>query len=137
MLPVNVKQQSAQFPQLSCGGSRTVDPTATACLKIHRPANQYGTVVGFQVLSGQPGCHAGCDIELRCYLCFALPGPDQPRVSPSSQRELQRVDQDGFAGPGFPCEHGESIIQVKFKLPDDHEIFQGDVSQAHVRISGE
>ena len=53
------------------------------------------------------------------------PGADQPRGGPAAQQQIDGVDDDGFAGPGFAAENRQPRRQPDAQVLDNGEISDG------------
>jgi hypothetical protein len=55
----------------------------------------------------------------------------------ATDRQLQRVDQNGFAGAGFTGEHGKAFAKIEFNALDDREVTDVQVAQHDERGSAQ
>jgi hypothetical protein len=132
MLAVDVEQVVAEFPQLRRRGGTAVDPAAAAPLQIDCAAQQQG-IAGLEAALVEPAIQCDIGIELRRHIQPLGPLAHRSCIRPVAQRQLQGVDEDGFARAGLAGQHREAARQVEFKFTHDHEIAQGDASQCQVR----
>jgi len=71
---------------------------------------------GLAVLTGETG--AGKSILLDAFAHHA-------GVAAAAERELQRVDQDRFAGPGLAGQHRQPLIEREIEPLDQHNVADG------------
>ena len=135
MLTVDVDQHFAKFTQL--GGSRcdAVDESLRAAGIVDHATQQDTTLLDLKCICRQPtlglraNCKIGRDIGTSC--AFA----HHAGVTAPTQGQRQGVDQDRFAGAGFPGKDSKTGRKLKVDGVDDHKIADGKRSQ-HAECPG-
>ena len=128
MLAVNLHQHRADLAQQPGGGGLIVDAGAAAAVGLHDPADHHRfagldlepvlrqqrerTVVGAQIEGGRHH-------RLRRAL------PHQPAFGALAQRQPQRIEQDGFSGPGFPGQRAQPRLKIQVQCLDQHDVADG------------
>jgi len=131
MLAVDVDQVVGQLAQLAHGGRRAIDPGAAFAGGVDGAAQQHGVAFAFEAVVLQPGQGGAGGGEFGADLAALLAFAHPDRLAARAQHELQRVDQDGFAGAGFPRQRGEAGGQVQLQRGHDDEVAQAQVAQRH------
>ena len=111
---MDVEQAVAEFAQLRGRGRAAVDPAAAAALQVDGAAQQQ-RVAGFEAAFVEPGGESRVGIEFGAHVEPLGAFAHRAGVGPVAQRQLQRVDQDGFARAGFTGQHREAAGQVEFE----------------------
>ena len=131
MLAVNVHQAIAQFAQLGHGGAGAIDPGAAAPGGVDGAAQQQHAGLGTEAVGLEPGDDGRWRIELGGDFAARLPFTHPQGVAAPAQGQLQRVDQDGFAGAGLARQHREAGLESQLQLGHDDEVAQAEVTQGH------
>ncbi|MDT4854754.1 hypothetical protein FQZ97_890730 [compost metagenome] len=130
MLAVDVDQAVGQGLELRHRGCAAIDPGAAAALGVHRAAQQQA-VLHRKTLFFQPGCQGGGRVELGSDLAARSAFAHHAAFGPGTQRQLQRVDQDGLARTGLAREHAKALAQFQVEGLNDDEVAQGNAAEAH------
>jgi len=130
MLTMNVDQTIGQCLELSHRGRAAVDPRAAATIGVHRAAQQQAVLDG-ETLLFEPWPQRGRRVEFGRDVAACCAFAHHTALSPGTQGELQRVDQDGLAGAGFAGEHAEAALQFQVQRLHDDKILKDDASKAH------
>ena len=129
VLPVDVDEPAAQFPQDSGGGRHPVDAAAALALGGDLPGQQqlvaaliarlFQAVLdgGGHLLEGRPDHRLGGA------------GADQLTGSAAAQNGIDGVDQDRLAGAGLAGQDVQSLFKVDVGLLDDGHIFDLQAAQ--------
>ena len=48
--------------------------------------------------------------------------PHHPRFSTGTQRQAERIQQDGLSGAGFSGQHAQPLAEGNIRLVDEHKI---------------
>ena len=70
-------------------------------------------------------------IEFCADVCAGAALAHNPCIRARTQGQLQSIDQDGLACPGFASQHGEAGLKFKFQRLDNHKITQRDPPECH------
>ncbi len=62
------------------------------------------------------------------------PGAHHFRRGPAAQNQVDGIDDDGFAGPGFAGQDGEPPLELHTEVIDDGKIFYGEFEEHGVEI---
>lgn len=114
VLAMDVEQAVAKLAQLRGGGRAAVDPATAASLQVDGAAQQQG-VAGFEAAFVEPCVQVRIGVELGAHIEPFGAFAHSAGVGAVAQRQLQRVDQDGFARAGFTGQHRETSGQVEFE----------------------
>ena len=111
VLTVNVQQLLAQLTQLGGGGGAAVDPGPALALGVHGAAQQQAAV-GVKPGFVQPGVNGGAGVKFGAHVGAAGAFTDGAHIGAAAGDQLQRIDQDRFAGAGFTGQHTEADSQL-------------------------
>ena len=114
MLAVNVDQLIAQMAQLRGCGGRAVDPGAAAAQTVDDAAQQQILLLRKTRLF-QPFMKMGRAIELCANIGLRAAFAHHLCIGSCAQHQLQSVEHDGFAGPGFAGKHSEAGLPVQIE----------------------
>jgi hypothetical protein len=91
---------------------------------IHARLQEEPPVVIGEPLLGEPGDDARPVRNLECRREFSAlcAGPQLPQLEAIAQQQAQGVEQDRFAGAGFPGQHGETAVELEVERLDDDEV---------------
>ena len=112
------------------GGQSPVDVDAVAVFAGDDPPDEqtFGRVVAATVHAFGRG-PVRVDVELGLQLRGCRAGPDEPGRDPSPEKQVDRIDDDGFARPGLTAENGQPVGEIDPQIVDDREIFDGQLAQ--------
>ena len=120
---MNVQQPVTDLAQLRGSGRAAVDPAATAPLQVDRTAQQQG-IGNVEAATVQPVVECRVGIELGAHIETFGAFTHGSCLGATAQRQLHRVDQDGFSGARFARQYGKTGRQVEFEGAHDHEVAQ-------------
>ena len=141
MLAVDVEQVIGGLTQLAGGGRAAVDPGPALAVGVDAAAQQqarlggFGIGVGIEIGIGigrgaetalvQPAGQRRRAVELGTHIGPGRALSHHGGVGPAAQGQLQRIDQDGFAGARLPGQHREAGMELQLQGRHDHKIAQG------------
>ena len=132
VLAVNIYQHSAQRAQLGGGNGRAVDPATAFALGVDGAAQQKFVMrIGVNAHFVEQGSGGGAGIECGADVGLGRAFAHDLRFGARAHDQLQRLQQNGFAGAGFAREHIEAFLQLQLQRFDQHEVAQDDASQSH------
>ena len=130
VLAMNVQQLLAQLAQLCGRGRAAIDPSAAFATGVYRAAQQqWGG--GLKPSRLQPNLNGRRGFKFGAHFAARGPLAHQCGLGAGTQGQLQGIDQDGFAGPGFSGQHAKAGAQVQSQFVHDDKIAQADVRQCH------
>ena len=129
VLAVDVDQHFADFPQLGDGGGVAVDQRPRTAVGFDDPAQHDGAWIARQLADLEPGLERVVGHEFSDQIGARRAFANHAGIAARAQRELQRIDQDGFAGAGFTGEDGEAGSEFDFQRIDDDEVTQAQGEQ--------
>ena len=136
VLAVNIHQVLARLAQLRQRRGVAVDEAARPASAIDRAAQDDSVRIAFKpgFTDIPPYRVIARKIKLGRQFGALRPLPHQRGVAASADQQLDRIDQDGFAGPRFAGEHAESGAGFELDALDDDEI--PDAKRAQHQSSG-
>ena len=124
MLTVDVDENAAGLPQQQHRNGLAVDVCPGAAVRRQNPAH-HELVAALDRLLLQPAQQSRrrlAQIEGRGDLGPLGPVADHFRSAAAAGQQLQRIDQDRFAGAGLAGEHRESRVELELDGLDDGEV---------------
>ena len=131
VLPVDVDQQPAAFPQHRNGRGPPVDAAAAFSLGGYRALDeQHAVLVGFKPELPQLVLRRGGQIaEHGGHRRLPAAGAHQVPADPLAEHRVDRIDNNGFARTGFAGQHVEAGIEGDVGLFDHRDIFNMQTPQ--------
>ncbi len=131
MLAVDVDQPVACLAQLVDRRRVAVDEGARAAAAVHHAAQEHPVWIALERLFPQPIPEAGqrLDGKFGGDVRALRPGTHLLVSGALTERERQRVDQDGFSGAGLARERGETRPELELEPIDDGKIPNGEVQE--------
>src|ERR1043165_371010 len=106
VLPMDLDQSLPHLAQKLNADANVVDEGAAPAVgSLHAPQDE--TVLRLEPICGEEleRGMAWRQIEARGYLTLRRPAPHQRSIATAADGERKRVEEDGFAGPGFSGQH--------------------------------
>jgi hypothetical protein len=130
VLAVDIDQEVRQFAQLGGRRRAAVDPGPALALGVDAAPQEQPLVV-FEPGLLQPGHQGRGDIEFGADVGPRRAFAHHPGLGAGAQRQLEGVDEDGFARARFARQNAETARQIQIELAHNDEIAQGNAFQAH------
>ncbi len=122
VLAVQVDQPFARIFQLRERGGVAVDEAARAAGAVDRAAQHQLARIAGQVALLEPGGHRFGNFEFAGELGALGTLAHHGGVAPAADQELDRVDEDRFAGARFTGEDAEPLAQLERSAVDQDEV---------------
>ena len=125
VLPVDIDQQPAAFPQHRNGRGPAVDAAAALSLGGNRALDQqHPVLVGFKAQLAQLVLRRRRKVaEYSGYRGLLAAGAHQVPADPFAEHRVDRIDDNGFAGAGFTGQHVKTGIEGDVGLFDHRNVF--------------
>ena len=129
LLAVDLDEKFRQFPQSLDGHQLAVHIGARAAVGADHPAH-HELAVEFDRLRVEPAiAAAGSAAKLAAHLGTFGALAHDVAAGPAAGDQQQGIDDDGFAGAGLAGQRGEAGLELEFRLIDENQIAQLQVSQ--------
>ena len=134
MLTMDVEQVIGHFTQLQQGRRAAVDPGPALALGVEGPAQQQRGAIRAHIKARfrastksrllEPAAQRSRRIEFGADFGADRAFTHQAGVASTTERELQRIDQDRLAGACLACQHRETGMELELQRRHDHEVAQ-------------
>lgn len=132
VLSADVDQAARDFAQSVEGGQTAVDEHLVATASADDPSHEELAVSGFDAkFVKEAGDAVFVLAEFKDALDDGLVfvGPDDIGGGSTGEEEIEGVDDDGFSGPGFAAENGESAVKRDLEVVNDGEVSDDKMGQ--------
>lgn len=126
---VEVNEMIADFFQLSERDGKTVDFDLVASVRLIGSLDDQRGILLRQKILEEGGIFELliCQVEIGFDMAGFLRVTQLSVAHPIAQRGAQCVDDDGFAGPRFPCQDVEVFVEFYSDLVNEAEILNGQL----------
>ena len=135
MLPMQLHKRSCHFAQQAHTDGLIIDIGLALAIGLQLAAQDQRLAIFHINISiieqfGQTGGKRG-KFKTGGNAGLILAPAHQPAVGPIAQHQPQRIQQNGFARPGFTREHAQPAPEIEIKRFDQHDVTNGEAGQHH------
>ncbi len=130
-LALDLDEAVAEFAQQPDARRLVVDKGAAAAVRTEQPAQHDGLALAIEPGLAQDRMRrvVAPDREFGRYGGLRRSGPHEPGLRPLAERQPERVEQDGFAGPGLAGQYAKSRTQGEIETIDQNNVADGQAEQ--------